>query len=677
MHSFKSELRSPNSEASFRISGFMENLALMAALLLACVAPSYGKSPPPAANEQMNKLVAVLKSDAPQKEKADACRELARIGNKDAVAPLAALLPDEKLSHMARYGLETIPSPAVDKALREALGNLQGNLLVGVIGSIGVRRDAKAIKPLTKLLHDSNPDVAQAAARALGKIGNASAAKAIQAALPDVPAGNQVAFCEGLFRCAETLAAKGNRKEAAAIYDRLCAIQAPHQIRTAALRGAILTGQKAGLPLLVKSLRNDDYALFAAAVRTSQEMPGPDVTRGLAAELGSVSADKQILLILALGQRADDAALPALFAAARDGGQPVRLAAIRALAEIGVPSVLPVLSELLGAPDKEIALAAQESLAALPGKEVDAAIMVMFASNDATRRITAMELIVRRRMTSAIPALFVAAGDPDVKIRIAAVKRVGELGGLGEMPALLDLLATGASAEDLEAREQALIAVSVKPNSNRGSCVEKLEARLPQAQPAQKCALLRVLGAVGGPSALKTVRAAVGDSNAEVHAAAIRVLGGWNNAEAAPDLIELAQTANNATDKMICLRGFLGFAGQTELPNDKRLSMCREAAGLVQKDDEKKLLLAALGSINTPEALDQIKPYLDDAATKEEAATASVNIAEKLLQGSDSAKVAPKLIEPLDKVAQVTANTDLANRAKKLAEQARGKTSAK
>ena len=72
---------------------------------------------------------------------------MARIGNKDAVAPLAALLPDEKLSHMARYGLETIPSSAVDKALRDAAGKLQGRLLVGVIGSIGVRRDAKAVEP--------------------------------------------------------------------------------------------------------------------------------------------------------------------------------------------------------------------------------------------------------------------------------------------------------------------------------------------------------------------------------------------------------------------------------------------------------------------------------------------------------------------------------------------------
>src|SRR5664279_4686386 len=146
-------------------------LLLAAALVFSCAAASAANAPQPSTADQEKKLIAVLKSDAPEKEKADACRELARVGTKDAVAPLAALLPDEKLSHMARYGLETIPSPAVDEVLRDAAGKLHGSQLVGVIGSIGVRHDTKAVEILANLLHDSDNDVAQAAARALGKVG--------------------------------------------------------------------------------------------------------------------------------------------------------------------------------------------------------------------------------------------------------------------------------------------------------------------------------------------------------------------------------------------------------------------------------------------------------------------------------------------------------------------------
>ena len=649
---------------------------LTAALLFAWAGASLAATPQPSTAEQVKKLVAVLKSDATQKEKADACRELARIGDKEAVAPLAALLPDEKLSHMARYGLETIPSAEVDKALRDAAGKLQGRLLVGVIGSIGVRRDTKAVGLLAKLLHSQDNDVAQAAARSLGSIGDGDARKALLKALPDVAPANQLAFCEGLFRCAEAATAKGNRKQAMEVYDRLRSISAPHQVATAALRGAILARGEAGLPLLKQALHSEQFSLFLAACRTSQEMPGPDVTRLLAAELAGLPADRQIPLIQTLAKRHDDAALPALSAAAKSGEEPVRVMAIRALAEIGNPSALPVLAELLGDAHQPVAEAAQESLAALPGKEIDAAIMQMLANGAPDRRLTAMDLIVRRRMTSAIPALFDAARDSDAKLRVAAVKKLGELAGPDQLLGLFDLLAKASSPEDLEATEQTLSAVCLKA-ADPAACVGQVQARLAQAPPAQKCALVRVLGAVGGNKALEAVRAAVNDSNTEVHAAAIRTLGSWSTVDAADDLLGLAKTADSPADKMICLRGYLRLAGQGDLALDKRLAMCRQSAPLAQKDDEKKLLLAALGTIASVEALEAITPYLDDAGTKEEAAASVVDISDKLLKEKDSAKAAPKLIAPLDKAAQATANADLAKRAKDLLDQAKSKAGAK
>jgi HEAT repeat protein len=279
-------------------------------------------------------------------------------------------------------------------------------------------------------------------------------------------------------------------------------------------------------------------------------------------------------------------------------------------------------------------------------------------------------------MTSAIPALVAAAGGSDAKMRIVAVKKLGELAGPAELPPLLDLLGKANSPEDLEATEQALSDISLKA-AKPDSCVSQIEARLANSPPAQKCALVRVLGAVGGTSALRAVRNAVNDPNVEVHAAAIRVLSGWSSADAATDLLELAKAATNPTDKLICLRGYLALAGHADLSGDKRLAMCRQAATLVQKDDEKKLWLAAVSGMSSIEAIDLIKPYLDDAAVKEEASTGVVDISAKLLQGKNGAKVAPKLIEPLDKVVQVTTNAELTQRAKKLLDQAKSKAAAK
>ena len=166
-------------------------------------------------------MIAVLKSDAPRKAKADACRELAHIGTRAAIGPLASLLCDEQLSHMARYGLEPIPDPAVDAALRDAAGKAKGRQLVGIIGSLGVRRDHNAVAILTKHLGDSDAEVVQASARSLGRIGTLDASKALESALPKTAEANRLAVYEGLFRCADVLRAQGQREAARAIYEQI------------------------------------------------------------------------------------------------------------------------------------------------------------------------------------------------------------------------------------------------------------------------------------------------------------------------------------------------------------------------------------------------------------------------------------------------------------------------
>jgi HEAT repeat protein len=642
-----------------------------ASLHVACA-----QNPTPLLTQSADQLLAVLQSQAGHKEKADACRQLSVIGAKEAVPALVALLAEEKLNHMARYALETIPDPGVNSALREALSRLKGRPLVGVIGSLGVRRDPQAVPPLADLLKDADPDTAQAAARALGKIGTLDAAKAIQEALPTVAAANQLAFCEGLFRCAEALAAAGRRSDAQAVYDRLRTVREPHQVRAGALRGAILMRGQAGLPLLLEGLRSDDFVLVAAAARTALEMSGPQVSRVLADELSQLPTDKQVLVIQTLAKRAEAAALPALFAATKSGAQPVRLEAIRSLPQVGDPSAAPVLVGLLNDGDKEIARTALEGLAGLRGQEADAAVVALLTSSQSHQRLTAIDLIGRRRMSAHLPALLKAAGDADAQVRPAALKRLGELGGAAELPALIDLLKKATVPADLEAAEQALGALCARQGQPEASA-DQLIAPLGGAQPSQKAGLLRVLTTVGGTKALKAVRAAVDDPNAEVHSAAIRALATWKSPDAAPELLALAKSASTPTDKTLCLRSFLDWASHPDLPADQRFAICQQAGTLVQQAEEKRLLLGALGGIPTLESLALAAPYLDDAATGREASAATVAIADKLLKGSSGAQSAPKLIEPLQKASQVAGSADLARKAKNLLEQAQSQAGGK
>ncbi len=125
------------------------------------------------------KLVAMVKDPSSTVfQKAIACKKLAFVGGKDAIPPMAALLNHPQLACYARFGMEPNPDPSADEAFRAALPKLSGRLKIGVINSIGVRKDTKALDALTRLIDDSDPEIACAAAASAGMIGGIEAARA-------------------------------------------------------------------------------------------------------------------------------------------------------------------------------------------------------------------------------------------------------------------------------------------------------------------------------------------------------------------------------------------------------------------------------------------------------------------------------------------------------------------
>jgi len=169
-----------------------------------------------------------------------ACRRLALIGTRNAVAPLAALLSDEQLAHYARFALRPNPDPAVDDALRAAIPKLKGELLVGVIDTIGGRADEKAVDTLTRLMHGADPEVAAAAASSLGRIGGPRGARALQDALAKTSGKLRAEVGNALLIAAEGFMDKGDRKQALALYDVLSRPDMPKHVRLGAMHSTLI-----------------------------------------------------------------------------------------------------------------------------------------------------------------------------------------------------------------------------------------------------------------------------------------------------------------------------------------------------------------------------------------------------------------------------------------------------
>ncbi len=182
------------------------------------------------------RLIAALQSEISRDAKEYVCRKLAIVGTAAAVPALEPLLGEKDHSHMARIALERMPAPEAAQALRNAAGKVSNELKVGVIGSLGSRRDAAAVPALGQMLSDGDPAVARSAALALGAIGNAEAAAVLTGA---AASGNQTAVIDALLSCAEALAADQKRTDALAIYRSLAADNQARLVRLAATRGIL------------------------------------------------------------------------------------------------------------------------------------------------------------------------------------------------------------------------------------------------------------------------------------------------------------------------------------------------------------------------------------------------------------------------------------------------------
>jgi len=182
------------------------------------------------------KLLALVKDpNSTLFQKAIACKKLAFVGGREAIAPMATLLSHPQLGCYARFGMEPNPDPSVDDAFRAALPKLKGRLQVGVITSIGVRKDAKALDALIKLMSDSDAEVAGAAAASVAMIGGLQAAKALQGALKTTKPPLFPVVARACLLCAEGLMAT-NRPRAMELYTDMSATTMPGPVRLAALR---------------------------------------------------------------------------------------------------------------------------------------------------------------------------------------------------------------------------------------------------------------------------------------------------------------------------------------------------------------------------------------------------------------------------------------------------------
>jgi HEAT repeat protein len=581
-------------------------------------------------------LIRVLQSDAAKGDKAITCKRLAIYGTEKSVPTVAPLLADKELASWARIALEAIPGPAADAALRDAASELKGRLLVGVINSIGVRGDTKAVDILVNKLNDDDINVASAAAVALGHIGGEKAAKALTKSLAIAPAGVRSAVAEGCILCAERFLAHDRIAEAVKLYDTVRRADVPDQRHLEAIRGAILARQSAGLPLLIEQLRSEDKKRFGIGLRTARELGGRKVTEALAVELDRLSPDRRPLLLLALADRSDSAVLPIVHKTAQSSSKDLRITAINILIRLGDVSCVPVLLEAATEDDAKLKQAAMETLVRLPGKDVDADMLARLPQARGKLQQVLIELAGQRQINQALPVVVSSLHDVDAEIRGSAVRTISIIGQDQQTADLVKLLKNTKNSSERADIRKALLAISGRCGAK---CIPHLKPLTQSRDNELHMIGLHALSIVGGSDALAAVKSAIENAEAPVQDEAVRILSNWpynwpEDSEAGQALLMLATSAKKMSHQVLGLRGYLQYIrGNKKLSNERKVAKIKDMLTHIKRPEEKQQAIAVLGEAPSVSALELLTTLAEDPAVVEEAYSSMLRIAARDIRG--------------------------------------------
>jgi len=548
---------------------------------------------------------------------------------------------------MARYALEKIPGELAEQAMLEALDKTQGPVKIGIISSLEQRKSRASVIDLAGLIYDQDVAVSSAAATALGWIGGPEAAEALAAALEKVGENAKNSVTSGLLGCAEDFMASGNSGAAARLYEKVLsapAQQLPLVLRQAAFKGKIASaGREEAARLILDTLTRGPQEIYSPAISMIPKVfdgSGIGPVCSLSAKLPETS---QVELLSVLSDYPKEFVLPSFVNAVRSPTPAVRIAALRALAKVGDASTALLLAERAGGSRGEEQNAARASLAALPGKDVDDAILFRLVSFPGESvKLELIKAAGERRSRAGKALIMGQVWSQSGRNRFEAIKTLKVIASAEDLPALLSILLQMKDESEQEEMNNTIasIAKRIPDPYSRAEAVEELlepqegAAQIKATEAPKRCLLYRTLGKIGDDSSLPLLRAALKDENPDIKDAAVRALAEWPDITAREDILAIARNSPVLVHKVLAFQAYVRMIGLEpyQAPEGAVLKL-KEILNLAGRPEEKKLVLGTLPNFACPEALAVAKSLLSDEAVKEEAQAAMDEITEKLEKG--------------------------------------------
>jgi len=420
--------------------------------------------------------------------------------------------------------------------------------------------------------------------------------------------------------------------------------------------------QDSAIGIVIDILQSEDETMHPAAISMIKDVPGEEATEAFAKELPNLPAKSQVQLLSALADRGDRAALQAVVTAAKSENNSVRLAALKALGQLGDASSVTFLAQVAASTRGEQQKAARESLYRLRGSEVDETILASIPQVEAGTKIELIRSVGGRNICAGAKTLLETAQDSDSKVRRESFKVLKEVAGPEYLPQLIENLIKLQSESERKEAEKTVAAVAHKI-SDKSKQAEAVLAALPSVKDVDgRCSLLSALGKIGDDNSIEVIREALKDDDAKIQDAAIRALSEWPSSLPLTDLQDVAQKSDNNVHRILALRGFIRLIGlDSDRPVEETVKLYKKAMTLAPDATLKRQVLSGLADVKSLDALQTAAEYLEDTTLQQEAELAVVKIA-----GAIRRSHAKEVKAVLQKVVQNTKSDSVREEAQKM-----------
>ncbi|MEL7499378.1 MAG: HEAT repeat domain-containing protein [Planctomycetota bacterium] len=595
-------------------------------------------------------LVTSLLSAKSNPSKSFLCEQLRVVGTAQAIPALAEQLTNPDVAFLARRALSRVNSPLVDQALYQSIERTEGKLKVGIINSLGDRRAEIATNKLIELTNDENDDVVIAAARALGRIGNAPAWDTLaQLAMQSPEGAIDPTIGNALLDCADQQLKIGDKNRAEAVYTLLMGKGAKQQFRVAGLQG-LMKSCDGEANLLITAIDDQQLSLQAIALAAEVRKDDVVVTRKLCDMLNDADQASTIVLIQALATRGDRFAAEPIGKLAQSENETIAVAAIHALGTVGTEASAAQLLTIMPQATR-MGQAAQSSLTMIQGDRINHLIRVAMGNPDDTTAVTAVNVYANRNGSNSVARLMATLKSSRPPIRQASLKALGQVVAIDDLDGLFQLANGDLANQDVKWLSQSIASAVARLSTEREADSNKVQDVLFQAidslPASKKQTLIPALGKLASEKALGKTQSLLKEPECRRVVAA--TLATWPGTSVLPDLKALALNPQTEADvRLVVLEGCARIAREAM---DENGPVFFAMIQKLENANEQKMLIEAIGSgtAESTESLAMTLQFLEQPELNATAGLASLRICNRLRSNNESL-AKEKLAEIITKV---------------------------